>query len=377
VPPPAIFGGEGRFLGHFERLAQPLSQYDMDMLTWFQTMPDAERAWLKELGVDLYVPVLLSDGPVALLALGPKAGARAYSEEDLETLTLMAHQTATAFKNTRLMDDLRAVQGDLRRLNVELSETNRQLMRLDRAKADFVTIASHELRTPLSQIFGYSDVLSSLQTDQLGDSPVFHEFVEGITRGARRLKDVVDAMVDMSLIETGGLTINCFLVSLSQVVKNAASVVEPRAQARAQTIAVEDLSALPNVEVDSARLQQVFESLLANAIKFSPDGGTITVSGRCDQDHIEVCVADQGIGIDPDHHDLVFEKFYRPENPLLHSTDDVAFKGAGPGLGLAIAKGIVEAHSGRIWVTSPRRDEERCPGSVFHVELPLVAGKAE
>jgi hypothetical protein len=84
-----------------------------------------------------------------------------------------------------------------------------------------------------------------------------------------------------------------------------------------------------------------------------------------------VCVTDQGIGVDPDQVSLIFEKFYRPENPLLHSTNDSGFKGAGTGLGLAIVRGIVEAHGGRIWVESAGRDEETCPGSSFYVRLPV------
>jgi signal transduction histidine kinase len=83
-------------------------------------------------------------------------------------------------------------------------------------------------------------------------------------------------------------------------------------------------------------------------------------------------VADAGIGIDPDQQDLIFEKFYRPEGTLRHSTDEVRFKGAGPGLGLAIAKGIVVAHGGRLWVEGRGRDEERYPGSTFHVRLPVA-----
>jgi signal transduction histidine kinase len=115
--------------------------------------------------------------------------------------------------------------------------------------------------------------------------------------------------------------------------------------------------------------------LLTNAVKFTPNGGSIVVSGRLDSSHpdepfIEVLVADTGIGIDPDQQDLIFEKFHRAENFLLHSTDPVRFKGAGPGLGLAIAKGIVDAHGGSIWVESPGRDEKDCPGSSFYVRLP-------
>ena len=139
---------------------------------------------------------------------------------------------------------------------------------------------------------------------------------------------------------------------------------------------VDDLSDLPAVRADRDRLEQVFASLVSNAVKFTPDGGEISVSGRLvasapGETCVDVLVTDRGIGIDPDQIALIFEKFYRPENPLLHSTDDVRFKGAGPGLGLAIAKGIVEAHGGRIWVESPGRDENTFPGSTFHVRLPV------
>lgn len=378
VPGPALFARDSRFVAHFRRIGRPLTQYDLDVLTWFQAMPDTERGWVRSLGAEIFIPVLLPDHPVALLALGPKATGQPYSDEDMDTLMTLAGQTATALENARLLGDLRAVQGDLERLNNELAETNRQLKRLDRAKTDFVTIASHELRTPLSQIFGYSDVLSSMKMDELGNSQMLNEFLAGISRGAKRLKRVVDAMVDVSLLETGTLRMHPVPVPLGVVVSNAIASVKSAAEQRRLTFEVEDLSPLPYIEADGTRLEQVFVSLLSNAIKFSPDGKRITISGRCDstsrdEGYVELAVRDEGIGIDPEQQRLIFEKFYRPENPMLHSSDDVGFKGAGPGLGLAIAKGIVEAHGGRIWVESPGRDEARCPGSTFRVRLPVVA----
>ena len=378
VPGPAVFARDSRFVAHFRRIGRPLTQYDLDVLTWFQAMADEERRWVKSLGAELFIPVLLPDRPVALLALGSKASGQPYSDEDMDTLMTLAGQTATALENARLLGNLRAVQGDLERLNNELSETNRQLKRLDRAKADFVTIASHELRTPLSQIFGYSDVLSSMKMDELGNSQMLNEFLAGISRGAKRLKRVVDAMVDVSLLETGTLRMHPVPVPLGVVVSNAIATVKSAAEQRKLDLEVEDLSPLPYIEADGTRLEQVFVSLLSNAIKFSPDGKRILISGRCesasrDDDYVELSVRDEGIGIDPEQQRLIFEKFYRPENPMLHSSDDVGFKGAGPGLGLAIAKGIVEAHGGRIWVESPGRDEEHCPGSTFRVRLPVVA----
>jgi len=382
APPEQRFSVNSRFILHFRNIGRPLSQYDVDMLSWFQVTKDEERQWLKALEVDLYIPILVGDQPVALLALGPKRDGQPYSEEDLETLTTLAGQAGTAVENARLVDDLRAVQSDLHRLNEELAETNRQLQRLDQTKSDFVTIASHELRTPLSQIFGYSDVLASLEGEELGDSQVVQQFIDGISRGAKRLQQVVDAMVDISLIETGALKMRIAPVCIGDVIDRAVESVAAAAQDRTLTVAVGELSNLPAIQADSARLEQVFAGLMRNAVKFTPDGGEISVTGFSasplpGRAYLEVLVTDQGIGIDPEQQALIFEKFYRPENPLLHSTNDSAFKGAGPGLGLSIARGIVEAHGGRIWAESPGRDEKACPGSTFHVRLPLTQPDAE
>jgi signal transduction histidine kinase len=150
----------------------------------------------------------------------------------------------------------------------------------------------------------------------------------------------------------------------------------PAASKRHLIVSVADLGEIPNIRGDRARLEQVFLGLVNNAVKFTPDAGKIEITGHLDPtstelEYVELCIADQGIGVDPEQRTLIFEKFYRPENPLLHSTNDSSFKGAGPGLGLAIAKGIVEAHGGRIWVDSSGRDEEACPGSRFYVRLPV------
>jgi signal transduction histidine kinase len=375
VPGPQSFGSDSRFIAHFHNIGRPLSQYDLDMLSWFQSMPAAEQRWLKALAVDLYVPILGTNKCVAMLALGPKASQQPFSESDLEILMILADQTSTALENARLLGDLRAVQVDLNRLSTELAETNRQLKRLDRTKTDFITIASHELRTPLTQISGYSEILAQLKSEELGDTHLVHDFVDGIARGAQRLRQVVDAMVDVSLIETQSLTLDLEPQSVDAIMDSALEAIGPMVTARRQTLKLGDLSLLPRVLADGARLRQVFVSLLSNAVKFTPDGGQITLSGRTvpsDEDEriVELLVTDNGIGIDRDHQDLIFEKFYRPEHLLAHSTDTSRFKGAGPGLGLAIARGIVEAHGGRIWVESPQRDERACPGSTFYVQLP-------
>jgi signal transduction histidine kinase len=120
----------------------------------------------------------------------------------------------------------------------------------------------------------------------------------------------------------------------------------------------------------------VFDNLVVNAIKYTPDGGQVHIvgqrlKGRDDGDWVEVIVSDTGIGIDPEHLDRIFDKFYQTGEVALHSTGRTKFKGGGPGLGLAIAKGIVEAHGGSIWAESDRHDEDQCPGTKFHVLLPV------
>jgi signal transduction histidine kinase len=121
---------------------------------------------------------------------------------------------------------------------------------------------------------------------------------------------------------------------------------------------------------DPERLLQAFRNLLSNAIKYTPDGGKITIDGQKLPGFIEVTVADTGIGIDPLDHARVFEKFGRLGNTALHSSGKTKFKGGGPGLGLPITKGILEAHGGAIWVESEGYDEHQYPGATFHMLIP-------
>jgi signal transduction histidine kinase len=139
------------------------------------------------------------------------------------------------------------------------------------------------------------------------------------------------------------------------------------------------LSGIPAIEGDFEALQKVFYHLIVNAIKYTPNGGKITIYGRIlvdshidlPREGVEIVVQDTGIGIDPHSHDLIFTKFYQTGKVALHSSGKTAFKAGGPGLGLAIARGIIEAHRGKLWVESSGYDEVGLPGSAFHVALPL------
>jgi signal transduction histidine kinase len=136
-----------------------------------------------------------------------------------------------------------------------------------------------------------------------------------------------------------------------------------------------DIRKFPGTELwiyaDPERLYQALNNILTNAIKYTPDHGKITVDGRTLPGFIEITVKDTGIGVAPENHTAIFEKFAQLGRPNLHSSGKTKFKGGGPGLGLPITRGIIEAHGGTIWVESDGYDEKEFPGSTFHVLIPI------
>jgi signal transduction histidine kinase len=165
-------------------------------------------------------------------------------------------------------------------------------------------------------------------------------------------------------------------VAINSLVKLVVARLETEASSRQHQFVVELVPDLPPVMTDSKRLYQVMTHLVNNAIKYTPDGGRIRLTTCLDESpsvdsFVQIEVADTGIGIAPEHWEQIFDKFYRTGETSLHSSGRVKFKGAGPGLGLSIAKGIIEALGGEIWAESPGYDEVNCPGSTFYVRLPV------
>ncbi len=143
---------------------------------------------------------------------------------------------------------------------------------------------------------------------------------------------------------------------------------------------IEGVDTLPVITADTELLHKAFYHVIMNAIKFTPDGGQIIISGNTiteapNPPEVEITVRDTGIGIAKENQEVVFEKFYQTGEVLMHSSGKTKFKGGGPGLGLAIARGIVEAHGGRIWLESPGYDEETKPGTTVFVRLPVNGQK--
>jgi len=261
------------------------------------------------------------------------------------------------------------IESRLERAMKELGAVQEELERLERTKSNFISVAAHELKTPLTLIEGYTAMMRDTVQNL---SPQASHFLQGIYSGIRRLRQIVDDMIDVSLIDTNMLKLNLQPVQLKTLFGLLKAELDATFQERKQTFEIRPFNGMNEWLIgDPERLYQAFRNVLLNAIKYTPDGGKITVDGRLLPGFVEVTIADTGIGIAPEDQTLIFEKFTALGSAQLHSSGKTKFKGGGPGLGLPIARGIIEAHGGTIWVVSEGYDEEKCPGSTFHILLPL------
>ncbi|HEX6725928.1 MAG TPA: ATP-binding protein, partial [Nitrospira sp.] len=243
-----------------------------------------------------------------------------------------------------------------------------ELRRLEKIRKDFVANVSHELRTPLTSIKGYVEAL----LDGAKDDPVASaKFLEVILKQSDRLNLIIEDLLELSKIESGGVSLKEEPLELRSVIDRTLSMIKPIADKnRHRLVTVVDPS-LPPVAGDEGRLVQVLTNLLDNAIKYTPAGGTITVAAKLAPPvgstesparAIELSVADTGIGIPEEDRPRVFERFYRVDKARSREL-------GGTGLGLAIVKHIVEGHSGQVWV-----EANHPQGSRFVVRLPVSGG---
>lgn len=256
----------------------------------------------------------------------------------------------------------------------ELQRTNKVLRQLDRNKLEFIQVAAHELRTPLTVLKGYVDLLKSFPP--VKSETAAADVLEGIAKGAERMHEVVNMMLDVSRMDTENLKIAVVPVLVKRLVNDMVREFEQAVTERRIEITARYAEDTPVIQGDPALIQKALYHLVVNAIKYTPDGGKVTLLTRPvmlddKTPGVEVAVKDTGIGLDPEHHKLVFEKFYQVGNVAIHSSGKTTFKGGGPGLGLAIVSGVARAHGGKVWVESAGHDEVNFPGSTFYLQLPL------
>jgi signal transduction histidine kinase len=320
------------------------------------------------------------------MATGARQNGDPYRPAELDLLSSIADQTSVALKNARLVANLRILNEQMRDLyentavlNRELGDSNERLRQMDKVKTDFINIASHELRTPLTKLRGFSDILHEMTASGNVDMDTVEMVTKQLSKASVRLEEVLGQMLDVSQLDVAALELTFAPASLSTILQLAADHFKSALTDRNQTLTIHDSQNLPVIQGDQKRLVQTFRQFIGNAIKFTPDGGQIDVytnhlppnEERDRPEAIEIVIADNGVGVNAEHQELIFEKFYRVGSVDLHSTGDTKFMGAGPGLGLTIARGVIQGHGGQVWVESDGFDPKTFPGSQFHVILPV------
>jgi signal transduction histidine kinase len=221
-------------------------------------------------------------------------------------------------------------------------------------KSTFVSVISHELKTPVSLIKGYAGTLR--REDARWDESTVRESLAVIEEESDRLNELIDNLLDASRLQAGALQLSMGEVVLDGLARRTVDKFRP--QSTQHEFVVDFPADFPVVRGDEARLEQVLTNLLTNAIKYSPDGGVIRVNGRVLPDAVVTMVHDEGIGIAPAEQTRVFDAFYRVDDAPTRRTQ-------GTGLGLYLAKAVIEAHGGNIWVES-----EPGQGAAFGFNLP-------
>jgi signal transduction histidine kinase len=294
----------------------------------------------------LVVPLVLHGRPIGAFEVFNKAEDAHYTGEDIILLEALASLAATAMQNNLLENNIQSSHNEARDL--------------DRLKNEFIAITSHELRTPLGLILGHSTFLREL----VGDD--YQEQVDTIIRNAAKLKEIVESLSNVDNFQTGGASLRSHRLSVAGIIEDVSAAFRDIALQKGVSLKVElDRSQELLVVADASKIAIVLSNLVKNAITFTNEGGHITIRGSLESEFVKVVVEDDGVGIPVKDLPRVFDRFYQVESHLTR-------RHGGMGLGLSVAKVMIEIHGGRIWVESMEGI-----GSIFTFLLPLDLKKNE
>ncbi len=315
----------------------------------------------------LCVPLLAGGRSLGVLVVF-RQEVQEFPPGEVQLLNQFAEQAALAMENARLYAEARTYSEELEQKVAErtreLQILNRELETASRHKSEFLANMSHELRTPLHGAIGFTELLLGLGGQAPGPlNPKQEHYLQAIRTSGRRLLELIDDMLDLAKIEAGRMTLDPKEVSVQAALHDAVTPAKLQALQKGLTLDL-DLAEMPETLVaDARKLQQILGNLLANAIKFTPAGGRISVAARPVPDPrgwaLEAAVGDTGIGIAPEDQARLFREFEQLDHSL-------AKRHQGTGLGLALAKRLVRLHRGRIWAASAGRGK----GATFTFRLP-------
>lgn len=316
---------------------------------------------LKKYNIKILVPLNIKNKTIGLIALGAKESGDMYNTEDIRVLEIMGSQIAIALQNAILYEESLEfgfkLKKEVERATKELRVANDNLKQLDKAKTEFISIASHQLRTPLSGIKGYLSMLADGDFSKLSNKQ--QEVVEDVFRNTERLIRLVNVFLNVSRIESGRLKLERSNFDLIKLIQE--SVRELQTDANKKKLLLEFNSNQKEIKINADRdkLQDVILNLIDNAIKYTTQG-KISVQAILKNNQVQISVADTGVGIEPAEIKNLFDKFTRGKKIAQINT-------SGSGLGLFIAKKIIELHHGKIWIESAGKNQ----GSSFIFEIPL------
>ena len=285
-------------------------------------------------------------GPSGVLLLVREGGGVREWRGDDELIAILTTQLAIAVENSALYGEAwqaqRALEQKVQERTQELASANTQLMRLNKSKSDFVSAVSHELRTPMAAIKGYASLLRSGQFGPMAEPQA--ERLAKIEKHTDLLTQLINNLLDIARIESGRVTMEARAIETDEFLTMVLDVVKPQMDAKRIRFAA-NADGVTRLVGDPAHLPRIFINLLSNATKYTPEGGTITMTLQQTGQAIVATVQDSGCGIAPEDVPKLFQEFYRTSNPVNE-------KVRGTGLGLALVKRIVEAHHGQIAVSS-------------------------
>lgn len=305
-------------------------------------------------------PILPKEGNKGFLFVGTEKVDTLVTEGDEELITILSNQLGQALENARLFEKTWQAHQELEKRveqrTHELTLALEEVKRISKRKTDFVSSVSHELRTPLTSVKGYASILL---TEKLGALPQEVKLrVEKINRHSDELAQLVNDLLDISRIESGRVTMKAEPKDLKKMAEEAEELLSMQLKDRQIELIIDMPDDATSVSVDSSQIKRVFINIIGNALKFTPPKGKIAITSYRTGKNIQVDINDTGCGIPEEAREAIFEEFYRVDNIINESVK-------GTGLGLALVKHIIEAHKGKIWVTS-----KVGVGSTFSFTLP-------
>ena len=331
------------------------------------------------------VPLKIGEESIGVLNVNHVESEKSFSENDLKLIAIFANNAAVAINDARLYEKITSFN---KQLEEKIEERTRDLETANRVKSNFLASVSHELRTPLNSIIGFSKVLTDQSVGSLNEKQ--KKFARYISESGKRLDAIITEILDVSKLEAGDIKLNITSIRVKALLDASTAQFKEDAERKEINLSSQIVGGLEDLEInaDMKKLKQIVCNLLANAIKFTPQGGSISLGARHlsfvngqfqtqdgqefsspmtnDQElmkHknlLEIFVEDSGIGIAPENQEQIFKKFYQVKGGISDKT-------AGTGMGLSLSKRLVELHSGKIWLESQGLGK----GSRFAFVLPL------